>query len=129
MPVIDGGVVSFSAFTSVEEVSTTERRVLTRVPASIFDYNAIDASIDITGSVTMMLASGRKLRVAVAPTLFEDSSNEDQFELVVGLQSEIVVKDSDVYAPIKINEMNSSTTAKGSIFIGAMVVALVNAIW
>ena len=130
MPVIGGGAVSFSAFTSVEEVSTTERRVLTRVPASIFDYNAIDASIDITGSVTMMLASGRKLRVAVSPsTLFEDSSNEDQFELVVGLQSEIIVKDEDVYASIKINEMNSPATTKGSIFIGTMVVALVNAIW
>ena len=132
MPVIDGGIVSFSAFTSVEEVSNTERRVLTRVPASIFDYNAIDASITITGSATMKFASsGRKLRVAVAPTLFEDSSNEDQFELVVGLQSEKVVKDNDVYAPIKINKINSSTTttAKGSIFIGTMVVALVNAIW
>ena len=64
-----------------------------------------------------------------APTLFEDSSNEDQFELVVGLQSEIIVKDEDVYASIKINEMNSPATTKGSIFIGTMVVAFVNTIW
>ena len=120
-------------FTSVEKLSNTERRVKTRVPANLFDYKATGASIDITGSVTTRLANGRKLRVMVDTTLFEDSSNEDpvKFELIVGLQPELVVKDEED-APIKI-EMNSSTTivsvgSKVSIIIG-MAIAFASAIW
>jgi hypothetical protein len=123
LPVIDEGAISFSAFTSVETLSASERRVKTRVPASIFDYNGNGKAIDITGSVTMVLAGGRKLRVMVDNALFEDSSNDKEFEVIVGLKPEMDVTDN---YPV---EMNSSTSIKGSISIIIGMLAFVNAIW
>lgn len=81
LEVINLGSVSFPAITSVQEVSVTERQILTRVPPNLFDYNAQDASITITGSLTMKLTgSGRMLR-----TYFETNA-VDGFDINIGLE-------------------------------------------
>ena len=120
LSVINAGTITYAAFTSAEAVSNTERRVKTRVPASVFGYTP-GASITITGSATMKFASsGRELAVMVDTTLFEGSSNEDpanaKFELNVGLQP----------AAVKINKINSSTTSVASVGVkGSIVIGLV----
>ena len=129
LEVINGGTVSFPAFTSINEVSVTERQVLTRVPANLFDYNAQDASIRITGSVTMKLSgSGRMLGTDFETNAVDGTSNEEAatFELNVGLQpSEIAIKDET-------SLLNSSTAAsvgvKVYVVIG-MVIASFSAMW
>ena len=115
LEVINGGTVSFPAFTSINEVSVTERQVLTRVPANLFDYNAQDASIRITGSVTMKLSgSGRMLG-----TDFETNA-------VDGFDFNIILR------PVETNMYSSSTAimhvwSMGSIMV-CTAIAFVNVI-
>jgi len=131
LEVIDLGTVSFPAFTSIQEVSETERQVLTRVPANVFNYNAQDASVTITGSVTMKLTgSGRMLRTDFEANLFDGTTNEEaaMFELNVGLQpAEIAVKDEKDSTSILISSTAASVGVKVSIVMG-IVIALINAI-
>ena len=109
----------------------TERQVLTRVPANVFNYNAQDASVTITGSVTMKLTgSGRMLRTDFEANLFDGTTNEEaaMFELSVGLQpAEIAVKNRKDSTSILISSSATSVGVKVSIVIG-IVIALINAI-
>ena len=116
MEVINLGSISFPAVTSVQEVSVTERQISTRVPANLFDYNAQDASITITGSLTMKLTgSGRMLR-----TDFETNA-------VDGFDIDIVLEPAGTYYTYSSFTTIMPVWSKASIVAG--LVAFVTSIW
>ena len=115
LEVINGGTVSFPAFTSINEVSVTERQVLTRVPANLFDYNAQDAFITITGSITMKLSgSGRMLR-----TDFETNA-------VDGFDFNIILRPVETYVNLS-SSIIMPVWSMGSIMV-CTAIAFVNVI-
>jgi len=61
LPVITSGTPLYSSITSIEyEPAGSEVSVATRVPISLFDYDALEASISIGGEVEMRLMGSKK---------------------------------------------------------------------
>jgi hypothetical protein len=113
LPVVDGGGIVYGAITSYNTTLPSKSiQVNTRVPANQFDFEATNAAIEVTGSVTLKFA-GRRLRVDI-DRLLQAANNEEtaSFDINVQLASEpeLAIEGGDEVM------MNSANAAAGKTF-------------
>ena len=85
--VVTENQASISSITSLDFVEKTRLFVSTRVPSNVFNFDAVDTSISISGSLELALAGGRKLTANVGGDLRVENE-ETAFALKVSLQGE-----------------------------------------
>jgi hypothetical protein len=80
----------FSSITSITAEDEQQVQINTRVPANKFDFEGVyDASIDITGKVTVMFTNGRKLTKGMPNRMLQaNEDNAAEFGIIVKLERE-----------------------------------------
>lgn len=80
----------FSSITSITAEDEQQVQINTRVPANKFDFEGVyDASIDITGKVTVMFTNGRKLTKGMPNRMLQaNEDNTAEFGIIVKLERE-----------------------------------------
>ena len=123
--VVTGNAAKYSAITDIDSMPAMSVEVKTRVPANEFDFEAQDASIAVSGSVTVKFA-GRRLSVGMDRLLQAAEEETAEFSLRVKLDNEPKVAiegDEEVM-------MNSAKAITGKAFaILGMVFASAIALW
>jgi len=125
---------SFVAFTSHSyAVDGSKAIVTTRVPVNMFDFEAVDARIEVSGALTLRLADGTRRRLSAGQLVRAlqaapaDTGNEADFDLIIKLEPEM---ESGVEEGEGAAMMNSSKASAGKgVAIFGMILASAYALW
>ena len=127
---------SFDAFTSHSyAVDGSKAIVTTRVPVNMFDFEAVDASIEVSGALTLKLADGTRRRLSAGQLVRAlqaapaDTGNEADFDLNIELQPEMDSGVEDLEGEGAAMMNSSKAIAGKGVAVFGMILASAYALW